>query len=54
MKVLEFAFDHREPSDYLPHNYPRSCVCYAGTHDNDTLLGWLREVSEADLDFAVS
>ena len=54
MKVLEFAFDHREPSDYLPHNYPRSCVCYAGTHDNDTLLGWLCEVSEADLDFAVS
>ena len=54
MKVLEFAFDHREPSDYLPHNYPRSCVCYAGTHDNDTLLGWMRTVPEADLDFAVS
>ena len=54
MKVLEFAFDHREPSDYLPHNYPRRCVCYAGTHDNNTLLGWLAEISEADLDYATA
>ena len=38
MKVLEFAFDHREPSDYLPHNYPRNCICYAGTHDNNTTM----------------
>ena len=52
MKVLEFAFDHREPSDYLPHNYPRNCICYAGTHDNNTLLGWLTEIPEADLDYA--
>ena len=54
MKVLEFAFDHREPSDYLPHNYPRNCICYAGTHDNNTLLGWLTEISEEDLDYAAA
>lgn len=30
MKVLEFAFDSREESDYLPHNYPRNCVVYTG------------------------
>ena len=36
MKVLGFAFDSREPSDYLPHTYPRNSVCYTGTHDNMT------------------
>ncbi|MCD8005104.1 MAG: 4-alpha-glucanotransferase [Oscillospiraceae bacterium] len=41
MKVLEFAFDPQEHSDYLPHRYPRRCVCYTGTHDNETLIQWL-------------
>ena len=45
MKVLEFAFDDREAGDYLPHKYPENCVCYAGTHDNNTVLGWLAEVA---------
>lgn len=45
MKVLEFAFDNREESDYLPHKYPENCVCYAGTHDNNTVLGWLAEAA---------
>ena len=36
MKVLEFAFDSREPSDYLPHTYVSNTVCYTGTHDNMT------------------
>lgn len=41
MKVLQFAFDSRgEESDFLPHNYDRHCVCYVGTHDNDTAMGW--------------
>ncbi|MBQ9152547.1 MAG: 4-alpha-glucanotransferase [Solobacterium sp.] len=44
MKVLEFAFDG-ESSDYLPHNYGKNCVVYAGTHDNDTVLGWLKSAS---------
>ena len=41
MKVLQFAFDSREDSDYLPHNYCRNCVVYTGTHDNDTIMGWM-------------
>ena len=42
MKVLEFAFDPKgADSEYLPHNYPRNCVVYAGTHDNETIEGWL-------------
>lgn len=40
MKVLQFAFDSREPSNYLPHTYPRNCVVYTGTHDNTTTR-WL-------------
>ena len=45
MKVLEFAFDSRDASgnEYLPHNYTRNCVAYAGTHDNDTILGWFAD-----------
>ncbi len=42
MKVLQFAFDPREESDYLPHNYPTNCVVYTGTHDNDTIMGWFK------------
>ena len=52
MKVLEFAFDSREPSDYLPHKYDENCVCYTGTHDNATLRQWYEESSEKDLDRA--
>ena len=52
MKVLEFAFDSREPSDYLPHTYPRNCVCYAGTHDNATIMGWKDEAAKEDLAMA--
>ncbi|MDE6926891.1 MAG: 4-alpha-glucanotransferase [Acetatifactor sp.] len=48
MKVLQFAFDSREESDYLPHNYEHNCVVYTGTHDNDTVLGWYRELEKSD------
>jgi 4-alpha-glucanotransferase len=40
MKVLAFAFDSREPSDYLPHSYTANSVCYTGTHDNVTMRQW--------------
>ena len=52
MKVLQFAFDSREESDYLPHNYNKNCVVYTGTHDNDTILGWLEEMAPEDRAFA--
>lgn len=48
MKVLQFAFDSREESDYLPHNYQPNTVVYTGTHDNDTLLGWYRDLDRHD------
>ena len=52
MKVLEFAFDAREPSNYLPHLYDRRCVCYVGTHDNETVVQWRDQTARADLTFA--
>ncbi len=52
MKVLQFAFDSREDSDYLPHHYSRNCVVYTGTHDNDTILGWTETAEPADVAMA--
>ena len=47
MKVLEFAFDSRDSSgaqNYLPYNYDTNCVVYTGTHDNETVKGWLKSI----------
>lgn len=51
IKVLEFAFDSRDNSTntYLPHNYQKNSVVYTGTHDNQTLSGWLDTISEDEL-----
>ena len=51
MKVLEFAFDPREKSNYLPYNYTQNSVCYVGTHDNNTVLGWIDELDKECLEF---
>ena len=52
MKVLQFAFDTREESDYLPHNYQNNCVVYTGTHDNDTIIGWTKSAAPEDVEMA--
>ncbi len=52
MKIIEFAFDSREESDYLPHLYPAESVCYTGTHDNVPLRQWFDEADPADIAFA--
>ena len=51
MKILQFAFDSREDSDYLPHNYIKNSVVYTGTHDNDTIVGWYKDLVKIDRDF---
>ena len=53
MKVLQFAFDSREESDYMPHNYDANCVVYTGTHDNQTTFSWWDEMAEGDRDVAL-
>lgn len=52
MKVIQFAFDSREGSDYLPHTYPVHCVVYTGTHDNDTVMGWMKTAPKGSVKFA--
>ena len=45
MRVIQFAFSDEGDRNctHLPHNYPKNCLAYVGTHDNNTLLGWLWE-----------
>ena len=46
MKVLQFGFLGEENSPHLPHNYENNCVAYTGTHDNNTLLGYIWECEQ--------
>ena len=52
MKVLEFAFDSREPSEYLPHTYIQNTVCYTGTHDNMTMRQWFETAAAEAVEYA--
>ncbi|MBR1670143.1 MAG: 4-alpha-glucanotransferase [Butyrivibrio sp.] len=52
MKILQFAFDSREESDYLPHNYKKNSVVYTGTHDNETSRSWFDHLPRQDKTFA--
>ena len=49
MVVLQFAFDGNPQNPHLLHNHERSAVCYTGTHDNDTLKGWLASLQFEEL-----
>ena len=46
MRVLQFGFLGDENSPHLPHHYKNHCVAYTGTHDNNTLLGYVWELGE--------
>lgn len=52
MKVLQFAFnDTTQESSFLPHQFKtNNCICYTGTHDNDTTRGWYETASEQSRD----
>ena len=51
MKILQFAFDSEEESTFLPHQFTTvNCVCYTGTHDNNTTKGWYASASEYSRD----
>lgn len=50
MKILLFAFDGNPANEHLPHNYEDSnLVVYAGTHDNETVVGYFRDKTEYEL-----
>lgn len=46
MRVFQFGFLGDGDSTHKPHNYPNNCVAYTGTHDNNTLLGYLWELDD--------
>ncbi len=46
MSVLQFGFDGNNQNPHLPHTYTKGTVAYTGTHDNNTLLGWVWELDE--------
>ena len=47
MRVLQFAFLGDDGSPHLPHNYDNHCIAYTGTHDNNTLLGYVWDQDDA-------
>ena len=49
MKILQFAFDGDKNNDYLPYNHPQNSVVYTGTHDNDTIIGWIQSANPEEV-----
>ncbi len=52
MKVIEFAFGGDRKNPHLPYNYTQNMVCYGGTHDNETLLGFFNQRNDWELGYA--
>ncbi len=46
MRVFQFGFIDDSDNPHQPHNYPNNCIAYTGTHDNNTLLGYVWELDE--------
>lgn len=47
MKVLQFGFEAWPNDGFYPHNFTTdNCICYTGTHDNDTTKGWYDHAPE--------
>ena len=53
MKVIQFGFDPNSDSAHSPHNAPKNSINYVGTHDNNTILGWLWEATEEERKYAL-
>lgn len=47
MRVMQFGFDTVEDDFHRHSTYPEHCIGYTGTHDNDTLMGWINSRSES-------
>lgn len=53
MKVLQFGFSNMQNSEHLPHNYPKNCIVYTGTHDNTTTFDWFDNLEPFDRLFVI-
>lgn len=54
MRIFQFAFWKNADDEFLPHNYPKNCVAYTGTHDNDTSKGWFKKAPLCEKKFFLS
>ena len=54
MKVIQFGFDESRDSLNLPHKYGKNSIAYTGTHDNNTVLGWLYEAAPGEREYALA
>lgn len=54
MRVTQFGFSGKDNEMHLPHNHPKNCVAYTGTHDNNTALGWLWEATYEQREHALA
>jgi 4-alpha-glucanotransferase len=53
MKIMQFALSGPGEHEYLPHNYKTTnLVAYTGTHDNETLMGYINSKKKEELEFA--
>lgn len=53
MKVLSFGFDGGQDNPHFLSNITENSICYTGTHDNDTLIGWWNQLSEETKKYAL-
>jgi 4-alpha-glucanotransferase len=51
MKILQFAFSGGADNPYLPFHHTKDAVVYTGTHDNDTSLGWYKELDDVSREY---
>ena len=51
MKVFQFAFDGNTENEHALHNHVRNSVVYIGTHDNDTMVGYIKNASASNLEY---
>jgi 4-alpha-glucanotransferase len=55
MNVLQFAFGKEFPdTPYLPHRHIPNSVVYTGTHDNNTTVGWFKDIKEKEKENFIS
>jgi len=46
MVVLQFAWVSGPTNTHIPHNHYENSVCYPGTHDNETTVGWWKDSAQ--------
>jgi 4-alpha-glucanotransferase len=48
MRIMQFGFGGGADHPFLPHNFPKHCAAYTGTHDNEPLPSWFAAAPEPE------